>query len=105
MKPVKYEGFWWLPSNPDKKIFGIMEFPDKNSISLFTIGTFTQKRVLDNSDSYEIILGITKEGKDISLSECTCISTHFPGRGITQKKYRITSAFLGIHYQTIEEMK
>ena len=105
MKLVKYEGFWWLPSNPDEKIFGIMEFPDKNSISLSTIGTFTQKIVLDNSDSYEIILGITKEGKDISLSECTCINTHIPSRGITQKKYRITSAFLGIHYQTTEEMK
>ena len=105
MKPIKYEGYWWLPSNPDKRLFGSMEFSDKSDVFLSVLGCFTQKLILDNSDSYEIILGITTEEKDITLLEYVCIKSHTPSRGITQKKYRITSAFLGIHYQTIEEIK
>lgn len=48
MKSLRYEGVWWLPSNPDKKIFGIREFPIVDRIILSTIGTFTQEIILDN---------------------------------------------------------
>ncbi len=106
MKTIKYEGFWWLPSNLDKKLFGIIEFLDKSIIHFSVLGTFTQDRSLDNSDFYEIILGITKEGKDITLVKSSCIKTNIPScQGIIHKEYRVTSVFLEIHYKTLKEMK
>ena len=62
---VKYEGDWWLPENPEKKIKGVLEF-NGNIISLKLEGSFFQNKEVQTitiggpSKTFPIILGETK---------------------------------------------
>ena len=105
MEDRKLQGYWWLPTNSDKKLSGFIEFTDDGSIFLSIQGCFLQQTNPYDLESHEIILGVTYEGKHISLSKCSCINLNCPNLRTIQKKYRVTDAFLGIHYQNIQEMQ
>lgn len=40
MKNIEYSGYWWLPSEPDKKIAGTLKFTNDEGIKLRLIGSF-----------------------------------------------------------------
>lgn len=70
-KNEEYKGFWFLPSNVDNKVPGILYFRANTEIRLELIGGFETK-IPDilTSKSIDIIQGITHENEEISLFFC-----------------------------------
>lgn len=104
MKNIEYLGYWWLPSNPDFKLAGTMKFLSEDGVYLDTLGSFTSNGRFDNSNSYDLILGIAKGGELITLYNCKSINTTRRSRGITQKRYIVTLALLGTHFTKVEAL-
>lgn len=105
MELLEHIGFWWLPSNPENQVPGILKSSDKDGIRLELLGSFgTVKQLLEDS-SYEIILGFTKEGKLLTLVEAVTLNSTLPCPGISSQKYRVSLAFLGVHFNKSEEIK
>jgi hypothetical protein len=110
MEEFKYEGFWWLPKDPSIKISGTLFFDPKTGGRLELIGTF---KTIDDlkqinkealSSSVSIILGLSVEGKTITLYKCfeTSFSISFPG--ITKSAFYVNIIFIGCHFEKEEEI-
>lgn len=71
-----YKGYWWLPTNPEKKVAGILEYIPNVSITLEIFGTFTSSnahntiKLITQNERIEIIHGETSEAKEITLFNC-----------------------------------
>jgi hypothetical protein len=63
------EGFWWLPSDPDALVAGVLLFNQKDGPVLTLTGTFEPKKEAFGStlDDRPVIHGRTKDGKAVSL--------------------------------------
>ncbi|MBC6472871.1 MAG: hypothetical protein GDA48_08650 [Hormoscilla sp. GM102CHS1] len=64
MQEIKYEGFWWLPSESENKVAGDLTFSNSNGIELNIRGSFVN--IMDSSmqkewqsKTYKVILGIS----------------------------------------------
>ena len=80
--PIKYTGYWWLPTNPDQKLSGTLYIDREKEIELKTIDSFlsTQELFSNNLDvfSKEVILGQTVgANKLITLIDCKCKSNEY----------------------------
>ncbi len=53
MRDVTLEGLWWLPSNPEEKIAGILSFIGDTRPTLRLIGAFTHAEE-SSSGAYEV---------------------------------------------------
>ena len=110
MEEFKYEGFWWLPEDPSIKISGTLFFDPKTGGRLELIGTFKTFDDLKHinkealSSSLLIILGLSIEGKAITLYKCfeTSFSLSFPG--ITRSAFFVNIIFIGCHFEKEEEI-
>lgn len=72
---AEYAGYWWLPTNPDKQVSGILHIDRYNGIELKTINSLLSRQEVFGSNfikSQEIILGKTIEDKFITLIDSHC---------------------------------
>lgn len=78
-KKFEYKGYWYLPSDPENKVAGILTYVPKESIKLELIGSFEKSTsgilAFFERKSVDIIWGITSDAHEISLINC------FPGGG------------------------
>lgn len=63
----EYKGYWWLPSNPNDKIAGVLHYTPEDGAKLEIFGSFKNAELNDNQ---AIILGHTSTAKDITLFNC-----------------------------------
>ena len=69
-KAIELKGLWWLPSAPDNKITGTLNYKRTENTTLELIGEFQEgDRNLDTDDhhKYDIIHGTLSDGKDVTL--------------------------------------
>lgn len=76
----EYQGYFWLPSTPDRKIPGVVRFAESDTL-LELLGTLVaidirQLAAVGPPFKPEIILGQTQNGKRLTLYECTQLSTN-----------------------------
>lgn len=71
-----YKGYWWLPSNPNEKVAGILEYIPNDSIRLEIFGDFytdsnlsTLKRILEG-EKVSVIHGECSDATKITLFNC-----------------------------------
>lgn len=70
-----FKGYWWLPSNPDDKVAGVMTYTPGENIKLELIGEFSYggghrlSRMFDDKEE-ELIYGIESGAKEITLLNC-----------------------------------
>lgn len=69
---TKYEGYWWFPDNPDKKVTGILSINRREGIELRIISSLQS---LYDQTSPEIILGQLINGRLITLIDSTSINS------------------------------
>jgi hypothetical protein len=104
MENLNSPGFWWLPSNPDDKVPGILTFSNSDGISLSLMGYFED--ITDtgssNHNNYPVILGVTQK-KWVTLYEGVFSHMSFPG--YISQEYRVEKAFIGAHFTNSEEMR
>lgn len=67
---LEYKGYWYLPSEPNRKVAGILTYYPNEKIELELIGCFGEYtlEILTKKEEEEIIYGRTAEGKDITLT-------------------------------------
>lgn len=71
MEKIEYKGLWWLPSNPDNQVAGILTLIPEKGIELELFDIFLSKShdLVDTLNSYnnlvwpieEIILGVSEK--------------------------------------------
>ena len=106
-KNIKKIGYFWLPSNPNKKLAGILNIKDGGDISIELHGLF-------GSNPYEeitlwqldvILCDIEEYGK-VTLIDCKYTHGKKSGEGIKFKNnIKCDYAFIGAHFQSKEDLK
>lgn len=66
---LEYKGYWWLPSDPDNKVAGVLTYYPNEKIVLELLGCFGEYSlaILTGNDQEDIIYGKTAENKEITL--------------------------------------
>ncbi len=68
IEKFEYKGLWFLPSNTQRKVHGILKYDYENNTNVLElIGSFYD---YSNHEGEDIILGVTTEGDEITLVEC-----------------------------------
>ena len=71
---IEYKGYWWLPSNPDATVAGILTYIPHEKITLELIGSFDSEKApietLIKNKTENIISGFTSDSKKITLVNC-----------------------------------
>jgi len=102
---LSIKGYWWLPDLEENKQPGILTFSQEDGAVLDVVG------VLDTSGftpfkEPAIILGITQQGKPITLYKCIHLQMNYPslGLGFGGEKYFAHFVFEGVHFSSPEKI-
>jgi hypothetical protein len=99
MNEFEYEGIWWLPENPEKKLQGKLKFTPWDGALLDLIGSFKENQNIFAELEPDIILGITVTGKNVTLHKCLEFrsSTNYPG--FPTSSFYANIVFVGVHFE------
>ncbi|MGG6295196.1 HEPN domain-containing protein [Leptolyngbya sp. AN02str] len=100
MQELEEVGIWWIPSDPDFQVSGLLKFSSSTGIRLELIGSFQEYRKVD----CPIILGVT-QGKLVTLCGNKPIHSRSSSPGFESEKYSVKTAFIGAHFSNLDEMK
>ena len=103
MDKFEYEGIWWLPDKPEKQISGTLRFTPNEGAILELIGSF--KDTKDIMLKPEIILGISSNGKKITLHKCFETKSNISFPGLLTSSFYANEVFVGAHFQKSEDIK
>jgi len=107
----EYRGTWFLPSNKELRLFGILTYDRKNGGKLELFGNFENKSSLDGFKDEEIIQGVTSDSKRITLVNCFMTSLgegrFYAGKeyGTSSVKYEIEFILEGVHIDKKDDLK
>lgn len=105
MDKFEYKGIWWLPDKPEKQISGTLRFTPNEGAILDLIGSFKDIKDINKMLEPEIILGISSNGKNITLHKCfeTKSGANLPG--LLTSSFYANEVFVGAHFQKSEDIK
>lgn len=104
MEEFEYNGKWWLPENPDKKISGTLRFDPTEGLSLELIGSFKTSKDFNVFLAPNIILGLASNGKYITLYECFESGSQESKPGFLSSSFFAQVAFIGHHFEKEEDI-
>jgi len=104
MEEFEYNGIWWLPENPDNKISGILKFHPVEGANLELIGSFKGTKDLNAFLQPNIILGVTSNGKIVTLYKCYEFKSHMSMPGFLSSSFIASVVFLGHHFEKEEDI-
>jgi len=105
MKKFEYKGIWWLPDKPEEQIPGTLRFtPDEGAV-LDLIGSFKDIKDMNKILEPEIILGVSSNGKNITLHKCFETKSSFSFPGFQTSSFYANLVFIGAHFQKLENIK
>jgi hypothetical protein len=103
----KYEGLWWINSNPDNLVSGTLHIT-LTGIWLIINGTFNTDthRMIPELLDHEIILGVQSSGFRFTLEKCIGIENKSPlGNGYNTQAYSIDFVYSGINIKDVTSLK
>jgi len=105
IEEFEYKGIWWLPHKPKEQVSGTFKFTPNEGAVLDLIGSFKDITGMNKMLEPEIILGISSDGKNITLHNCfeTKSNLNFPG--LLTSSFYANIAFVGAHFQKTEDIK
>ena len=103
MDKFEYEGIWWPPDKPEKQVSGTLRFTPNEGAILKLIGSF--KDTKDIMLKPEIILGISSNGKKITLHKCFETKSNISFPGLLTSSFYANEVFVGAHFQKSEDIK
>jgi hypothetical protein len=105
IEELEYEGIWWIPGKPKEKVSGTLRFtPDEGAI-LDLIGSFKDIKNMNKMLEPEIILGVSSNGKNITLYKCFETKSSFSSPGFQTSSFYANFVFIGAHFQKSEDIK
>jgi hypothetical protein len=100
IEEFEYKGIWWLPDKPEKQISGTLRFTPNEGGVLELMSSFKDIQV-----EPEIILGVSSNGKNITLHKCFDTKTNFNFPGFLTSSFYANVIFIGAHFQKLEDIK
>ena len=97
------EGHWRLP-NDTKKYSGTLEYKPSQGGTLKLIGMLKEPKDLNIIDKRDLILGLTINGKKMTLSNCIESQTSF-NNGVFSTVYWVQIILIGIHLENSEDVR
>jgi len=109
----QYEGYWWLPEEPEDRISGQLIFVPGEKITLVLRGAFGINSGRDNLFKPELIqpnliMGIESGmGREITILECqqTSGATVIAGNELHTSTYIGKAIFVGAHFKADDQIK
>jgi hypothetical protein len=100
---VQFQGIWFLPTQLEKYYSGTFTYTRNEGCYLEIIGGYENLfEVLKSQGKYDIILGVTVEGKEITMVGCSRSFQKSNSNGVSVSKYLASYAFIGKHFDNIE---
>ena len=107
MEAFTKTGRWWLPTDPERAVFGTLEFSPDEGTSLKLSGAFADEMDPNASVSPPIIVGVASDGTPITLTEAQCKHREmgFGAEGARcLEEYDCRRAFLGHRFASPDEL-
>lgn len=104
MNKYECEGLWWLPRDEETKVAGTFVYTPEDGGELSLVGSFKDIKDLNQTQKLSIILGITKEGKAITLLNVFERGTTLVSNGLQTSTYCSNWALIGTHFKKQEEV-
>ena len=83
----KKSGYFWLPSEPEIKVQGILSIADGGNIELETLDLLNvSDRVLDSKDRVKRIFGEIEDNVSVIINDCLCYKSIFPSFSVDSIK-------------------
>lgn len=104
---LEYKGYWWLPSDPDKKVAGVLTYYPNEKIVLELLGCFGEYSlaILTGKDEEDIIYGKTAESKEITLiNNIRSLSLNFSA-DFPIVRYTCNYMVIGQHVEGLDEKR
>lgn len=102
--PFELKGYWWLPGLEDNELPGTLSYSQEDGAFLELVGVFESKKI-EPVPHLPIILGVTQQGKLITLYNCIINNWSYPLVGLGGGKYRAHFVFEGVHFEAEEKIK
>ncbi len=101
----EYRGYWWLPDSPEERAPGILTFDPDEGATLELLGSLKGLKGVVDTLEPEIILGLSSDGKSITLKECgkTLGSLAF-GSGFSTSAFYVNTVLVGEHFGRAEDV-
>ena len=96
----KKSGYFWLPSEPDKKLPGTLSISDGGIIELEVVHRVGERSAALDDDAKRIVGQIEEEGL-VTLDNCFCQSIEGSG-DISKSLIRVNRVFTGVGYDEDE---
>jgi len=95
-REIHTRGEWWLPSAPEVRIPGLLDFTTRDGAKLSLSGNLAPT---GGHHIPDFILGSTLDGDQITLCRCERIaSQELPFAGVSASDYHASFVFAGIHF-------
>jgi hypothetical protein len=102
MNSFESNGYWWIPSNPEIQVAGVLKFTPEEGINLNLIGTLDERA--RSGVQSPLILGILENGKQVTLYRNTLSLISLPFPGFFSEKYTSEIGFVGYNFTQLSEM-
>ena len=111
MEAIEYRGLWWLASNTNRKLAGVLTCSPSEEFKLELIGTFNEEydgtilAPLKGTQIESVILGQSSDGSNITLFECACRISHKGCAEFSTAVYKARSIAIGLHLASLNEKR
>ena len=104
-KSAEYQGYWWLPDEPEEEVPGTLKFDPDEGASLNLLGSFKGAEDFGLMLDLELILGRSAKGEPITLQHCgETESNPAIGRGFEISSFHASTVFVGEHFQNPDDV-
>jgi hypothetical protein len=105
MEEFEWNGIWWLPDRPQDEVSGNLRFNPAEKTTLELIGSFERRESLSSFSQPDIILGVTSDGKVVTLYKCYESQSRISVPGFVRSSFIVSVIFLGHHFEKKEEVR
>ena len=104
LNTIEHKGIFFLPDNPNETLNGTLKFNLDDGVELDLFGHFDK---FENPSSKEttIVLGITANGKKVTLLNCYQKSGRISVPGFSQSKISAIYLFIGCHFNALDDIE
>lgn len=106
----KFEGMWWLPENPEKRVAGTLTSTTE-ALTLDLLGSFLETGTgLDalvgalSPERYPIVVGKTKRGRGVTLQDCVNVGGQVGGE-VTSQRLVAAVGFDGVEATSEQQLR
>ena len=105
IEQFEYEGIWWLPDKPEKRVSGTLRYSPTGGAVLDLIGSFKELRDINQVLQLDIILGVSSDGKVITLYKCFEAESKLSSPGLLSTSFYANIVFVGWHFLKPEDLR